>query len=72
MQIESRRRDGAALSSPGTPALFLAGGRGAGDYRCSTCGYGVTVRSTLPFCPMCRGNAWERPASASAFDSTSL
>ena len=71
MQIESRRREGAAFSSPDTPAVFLAGGRAEGEYRCSACGYGVTVRSTLPYCPMCRGNVWEEPSS-SPFGRTSL
>lgn len=72
MQIESRRREGApALSTPETPQFFVAGGRAHGDYRCAECGYGVTVRSTLPYCPMCRGNVWEAPTT-SPFDSTTL
>jgi lipopolysaccharide biosynthesis regulator YciM len=29
-----------------------------GDYRCATCGYGVSVHRSLPRCPMCGGNAW--------------
>jgi rubredoxin len=32
----------------------------AGSYRCSACGYGVTVRSILPRCPMCSGDTWEQ------------
>ena len=36
----------------GTPA--------AGEYRCADCGYGVTVHSTLPRCPMCSGESWEQ------------
>jgi len=31
-----------------------------GAFHCSACGYGVTVQSTLPQCPMCNGTTWER------------
>ena len=31
-----------------------------GEFHCSDCGYGVTVHSTLPRCPMCSGESWER------------
>ena len=41
-----------------------AGAAAAGAYRCSGCGYGVTVRASLPRCPMCAGTTWERAASA--------
>jgi hypothetical protein len=39
-----------------------------GDFRCTDCGYGVTVRRALPVCPMCRGEDWDawpsgRPAA---------
>ncbi|MBA3842177.1 MAG: hypothetical protein H0X39_06105 [Actinobacteria bacterium] len=37
------------------------GTTGTGPYRCSGCGYGVTVRTTLPRCPMCSGEQWQRP-----------
>jgi rubrerythrin len=33
-----------------------------GAFRCSSCGYGVTVQATLPQCPMCNGTTWEREA----------
>lgn len=33
-----------------------------GEYRCSGCGYGVTVHSSLPRCPMCSGTTWEPAA----------
>ena len=36
-----------------------AGDQAFGEYRCAECGYGVTVRTTLPFCPMCGGESWE-------------
>lgn len=31
----------------------------AGAYHCSACGYGVTVHTELPSCPMCSGTTWE-------------
>ena len=39
---------------------FVAAGTSAvGAYHCSTCGYGITVHSELPNCPMCAGTTWE-------------
>jgi len=31
-----------------------------GAYTCADCGYGVTLRSSLPVCPMCSGTSWEQ------------
>ena len=59
MQLESRRSEGAALEADGAPVFAAAGDRADGEYRCADCGYGVTVRETLPPCPMCRGRAWD-------------
>jgi rubrerythrin len=40
---------------------FLStGDRVKGEYHCSECGYGVTVHTVLPRCPMCGGAAWEQ------------
>ena len=40
---------------------FLStGARAKGQYRCSECGYGVTVFRQLPTCPMCAGILWEQ------------
>jgi rubredoxin len=39
---------------------WLAGARAKGEFRCSGCGYGITVHRELPTCPMCRGTEWER------------
>jgi hypothetical protein len=36
-----------------------AGAAARGEFHCSSCGYGVTVHSTLPQCPMCAGTTWE-------------
>jgi hypothetical protein len=39
---------------------FVAtGAPAAGDFRCSACGYGVSVHGALPPCPMCGGTSWE-------------
>jgi hypothetical protein len=43
----------------GEPAVVTAGMRGAGDYRCLTCGYGVVSFGIVPECPMCHGSTWE-------------
>ena len=31
-----------------------------GEFRCSECGYGVTIARVLPLCPMCGGSVWEQ------------
>jgi lipopolysaccharide biosynthesis regulator YciM len=36
-----------------------AGTRGAGEYRCLECGYGIVTFSLVPACPMCHGSHWE-------------
>jgi hypothetical protein len=40
----------------------LTGAPAKGQYRCSGCGYGVTVHDELPTCPMCSGTSWEPSA----------
>jgi rubredoxin len=42
-----------------------AGAAAEGEYHCSACGYGITVRSRLPICPMCAGTTWEAVQYAS-------
>ncbi len=37
-----------------------AGARAKGEFHCAGCGYGVTISSTLPLCPMCAGGFWEQ------------
>jgi rubredoxin len=39
---------------------WVSGARAKGEFRCTSCGYGVTVYKVLPECPMCRGTAWQR------------
>ena len=48
------------MSESSDAPVFVAAGRKAeGEFRCAECGYGVSVRTVLPECPMCRGVAWE-------------
>lgn len=46
--------------------FLRAGAPATGEFRCSGCGYGVTVQAKLPLCPMCAGTTWE-PAAWSPF-----
>ncbi len=39
---------------------LVAGSRAKGEYRCSDCGYGVTIYRELPRCPMCQSESWEQ------------
>lgn len=40
--------------------FWAAGDRAKGEFHCSDCGYGVTVHTQLPACPMCASNSWEQ------------
>jgi len=44
------------------PVELVAGARVKGEYRCTDCGYGVTVYRELPRCPMCGSESWEQLA----------
>jgi rubrerythrin len=47
--------------APEEPASALeAGVIAKGEYRCVSCGYGVTVYRELPRCPMCSAESWEQ------------
>ena len=40
---------------------LIAGAPAKGEYRCTGCGYGVTVYTQLPRCPMCGAeDSWEQ------------
>jgi rubrerythrin len=53
--------DGASLDDEFVE--FVGAGEAAkGEFHCADCGYGVTVHSTLPTCPMCAGSSWQRVA----------
>ncbi len=57
MQDEARAPD----PTDGDYVQFvLAGTSVVGAYRCSGCGYGVTLRAPLPVCPLCAGTTWEQ------------
>lgn len=43
-----------------SPSEWSAGMRAKGEFRCRGCGYGVTVYRSLPPCPMCQTESWER------------
>lgn len=53
-----------AAELPAVPVVLDAGRPATGEYTCAECGYGVSVRSMLPVCPMCRGLTWEPTASS--------
>jgi len=40
--------------------FFVMGAVVVGEFRCSECGYGISIsRVKLPLCPMCGGTSWE-------------
>jgi rubrerythrin len=47
----------------GLVTFLGAGEQAAGEFRCSECGYGVSVHRALPRCPMCGGISWEESPS---------
>ena len=38
----------------------VAGVKATGEFRCVGCGYGISIYSTLPRCPMCGTESWEQ------------
>jgi hypothetical protein len=47
-------------AADGDEVVFAtAGDHVKGEFRCSECGYGVTVCRDLPRCPMCSCEVWE-------------
>jgi rubredoxin len=41
-------------------AFFPQGSRATGQYKCKSCGYGITLHTKLPRCPMCGGEEWKQ------------
>ena len=39
--------------------FLVMGAPVVGEFRCSECGYGVSISRALPRCPMCSGTTWE-------------
>ena len=58
--METFGRGSTAGSGDGFVEFVSTGDRAKGEYHCSDCGYGVTVSSVLPRCPMCGGATWEQ------------
>jgi hypothetical protein len=48
----------AIIHSADARAGLDAGTAARGEFHCADCGYGITVRRTLPTCPMCQGGEW--------------
>lgn len=51
----------AGIDVPGrgmNPPL-VAGVEVEGEFRCAGCGYGISIYSKLPRCPMCGTESWE-------------
>jgi rubrerythrin len=46
-------------ADPGVVLFLRAGERAQGPFQCADCGYGVSVQTALPSCPMCAGTSWE-------------
>jgi len=55
--IEGSKADEVEL--PDYVQFFATGTITVGQFHCSECGYGVSVRRSLPLCPMCGGTSWE-------------
>jgi hypothetical protein len=51
---EAVSEDGREVGAP----TFTDGNRAAGDFYCADCGYGISLRGSLPTCPMCGGATW--------------
>jgi hypothetical protein len=58
--METFGKGSAAGSADGFVEFLSSGDRAKGEYHSSACGYGVTVFTVLPRCPMCGGAAWEQ------------
>ncbi len=58
-----RRREAESaegIQTDGFVQFWPAGNQAKGEFHCADCGYGVTVYTILPRCPMCSGESWER------------
>jgi rubrerythrin len=64
VQIEARRTERTTFAGGDEPAFHTTGSAARGEFHCASCGYGISVRSVLPPCPMCRGAEWEAPATS--------
>ncbi len=44
--------------------FWEAGTEAQGRFACADCGYGVSVQTRLPACPMCAGRQWEQTSTS--------
>jgi rubrerythrin len=47
--------------------LLMRGAAARGEYACVECGYGITIYTALPACPMCGGGSWEHARARPAY-----
>jgi hypothetical protein len=47
------------VADDGCVQLYATDDVAEGTFRCAECGYGVSVATALPPCPMCAGRSWE-------------
>jgi hypothetical protein len=50
------------VPDPDYVEFLVAGTQVTGQFHCAECGYGITIHSELPQCPMCGGGSWEEAA----------
>ena len=62
MQVMSSETVSVEPEADGLDSLHATGTIAAGEYRCTSCRYGITINALLPPCPMCGGELWERIA----------
>ena len=48
------------VADEGYVDFFVMGAVVVGEFRCSECGYGISISRELPLCPMCGGTSWEQ------------
>jgi rubrerythrin len=51
--------DGVGVVDEDYVDFFVTGDVAVGEFRCSECGYGISINRPLPLCPMCGGRTWE-------------
>jgi rubrerythrin len=51
---------GIDVPGQGTSPPLVAGVKVKGEFRCAGCGYGISISSKLPRCPMCGTESWEQ------------
>jgi rubrerythrin len=57
---EVRLAAGIEVPGRGLNPPLRAGLEVKGEFRCAGCGYGISIYSKLPRCPMCGTESWEQ------------